>query len=84
MLVVGDHTSANTNRLAELCGGLTKTYLIETAAEIKPEWLKGHHHIGITGGASTSEDTITEVTNPPGNPHKKKADFALNVCRHCR
>jgi 4-hydroxy-3-methylbut-2-enyl diphosphate reductase len=61
MLVVGDHTSANTNRLAELCGGLTKTYLIETAAEIKPEWLKGHHHIGITGGASTSEDTITEV-----------------------
>ena len=61
MFVVGDHTSANTNRLAELCNRLTKTYLIETAAEIQPEWLKGHCHIGITGGASTAEETITEV-----------------------
>jgi 4-hydroxy-3-methylbut-2-enyl diphosphate reductase len=61
MFVVGDHTSANTNRLAELCNRLTKTYLIETAAEIQPEWLKGHWHIGITGGASTAEETITEV-----------------------
>jgi 4-hydroxy-3-methylbut-2-en-1-yl diphosphate reductase len=61
MFVVGDHTSANTNRLAELCSRLTKTHLIETANEIQPEWLRGHHHIGITGGASTAEDTITEV-----------------------
>jgi 4-hydroxy-3-methylbut-2-en-1-yl diphosphate reductase len=61
MFVVGDHTSANTNRLAELCSRLTKTYLIETADEIKPAWLKGHRHIGITGGASTAEETITTV-----------------------
>ena len=61
MFVVGDHTSANTNRLAELCGRLTKTYLIETADEIQSKWLKGHQHIGITGGASTAEDTINEV-----------------------
>ena len=61
MFVVGDHTSANTNRLAELCSRLTRTYLIETAAEIKPAWLKGHRHIGITGGASTDEETISEV-----------------------
>jgi len=61
MFVVGDHTSANTNRLAELCKKLTKTYLIETADEIKPNWLKWHNHIGITGGASTAEETINEV-----------------------
>ena len=61
MFVVGDHTSANTNRLAELCGRLTKTYLIETADEIQPKWMKGHLHIGITGGASTAEVTIDEV-----------------------
>ncbi len=61
MFVVGDHTSVNTNRLAELCSKLTKTYLIETADEIKPRWLKGHKHIGITGGASTAEETINEV-----------------------
>jgi len=61
MFVVGDHTSANTKRLAELCSRLTKTHLIETADEIQAEWLKGHQHIGITGGASTAEETITEV-----------------------
>ena len=61
MFVVGDHTSANTNRLAELCSKVTKTYLIETADEIKPPWLKGHKHIGVTGGASTAEETINEV-----------------------
>ena len=61
MFVVGDHTSANTNRLAELCSRLTETHLIETAAEIQPAWLKGHQYIGITGGASTAEETITAV-----------------------
>ena len=61
MFVVGDHTSANTNRLAELCSRLTTTHLIETADEIQAEWLKGHLYIGITGGASTAEDTITGV-----------------------
>ncbi len=61
MFVVGDHTSANTNRLAELCSRLTETHLIETAAEIQPSWLKGHTYIGITGGASTAEETITAV-----------------------
>ena len=71
MFVVGDHTSANTNRLAELCSGLTKTYLIETADEIKPAMLKGHKHIGITGGASTAEETITEVQARLENLTKK-------------
>ena len=61
MLVIGDHTSANTNRLAELCSMVTKTYLIETAEEIRPSWLEGHTHIGVTGGASTAEQTINEV-----------------------
>jgi 4-hydroxy-3-methylbut-2-enyl diphosphate reductase len=61
MFVVGDHTSANTNRLAELCSRLTKTYLIETARDIKAVWLKGHKRIGITAGASTAEETINEV-----------------------
>ena len=61
MLVIGDHTSANTNHLAELCSTATKTYLIETAEEIQPSWLEGHAHIGVTGGASTAEQTINEV-----------------------
>ncbi len=61
MLVVGGKSSANTNRIAELCSKVTETHLIETAADIKPAWLKGKKHIGITSGASTAEDTVNEV-----------------------
>ena len=61
LLVIGSHTSANTNHLTELCATSTKTYLAETAEEIQSSWLEGHHHIGVTSGASTSEQTISEV-----------------------
>jgi 4-hydroxy-3-methylbut-2-enyl diphosphate reductase len=61
MLVIGGRGSANTNRLAELCSTVTKTYLVETAGEIKPAWFKGKKNIGITSGASTAEQTIDEV-----------------------
>ncbi len=61
MLVVGGHHSANTNRLAELCSQITKTHLVETAAEIQPSWLEGKHRIGVTAGASTDEQMVNEV-----------------------
>ncbi|MEK7354343.1 MAG: 4-hydroxy-3-methylbut-2-enyl diphosphate reductase [Chloroflexota bacterium] len=61
MLVIGSRTSANTNHLAELCATATKTFQIETADEIQPSWLEGHHHVGVTSGTSTSEQTIDEV-----------------------
>ena len=61
MLVVGGRSSANTNRLAELCGQVTETHLIETAGEIDPAWLEGKQHIGVTSGASTAEETVDEV-----------------------
>jgi len=61
MLVVGGHHSANTNRLAELCSQITKTHLVETAAEIQTSWLEGKRHIGVTAGASTDEQTVNEV-----------------------
>ncbi len=61
MLVIGGHSSANTHHLVELCSMATKTYLVETAGEIQPSWLQGQHHIGITAGASTAEQTINEV-----------------------
>ena len=61
MLVVGGRSSANTNRLAGLCSQVTGTHLIETAADIKPSWLRGKKHIGVTSGASTAEDTVDEV-----------------------
>ncbi len=61
MLVIGSKGSANTNRLVELCSGVTKTYLVESAEDIKAAQLRGRHHIGVTAGASTPEETINEV-----------------------
>ena len=61
MLVVGGRSSANTNRIAELCARITETYLIETADDIQRDWLAGKQHIGVTSGASTAEETVGEV-----------------------
>lgn len=61
MLVVGGRSSANTNRLAELCSQVTETHLIETASEIQPFWIKEKKLIGVTAGASTDERTVDEV-----------------------
>ncbi|MCD6359402.1 MAG: 4-hydroxy-3-methylbut-2-enyl diphosphate reductase [Armatimonadetes bacterium] len=61
MLVIGGRNSANTNRLAELCSSLTQTHHIETADEIDPSWIRGKELVGITAGASTAEETVSEV-----------------------
>ena len=61
MLVVGGHSSANTNRLAELCSKVVETHPVETAKEIEASWLRGKKHVGITAGASTAEQDVDEV-----------------------
>jgi 4-hydroxy-3-methylbut-2-enyl diphosphate reductase len=61
MLVIGGHNSANTNRLAELCATVTETHLVETSADINLTWLSGKDRVGITSGASTSEETMIEA-----------------------
>ncbi len=62
MLVVGGKNSANTNRLAQICKetGAT-TYHIETAAEIKSDWLHPNIYVGITAGASTPKVILDDV-----------------------
>jgi 4-hydroxy-3-methylbut-2-enyl diphosphate reductase len=61
MLIIGGRTSANSQRLLELCSTVIEAHLIANAEEIDPEWLKGKKNIGITSGTSTSEQTIDEV-----------------------
>ena len=63
MLVIGGHNSANTNRLAELCSTVTKTYLVETPQEVRAPWLRGKNLVGVTAGASTAEQTVDEVVS---------------------
>ncbi len=70
MLVIGGKNSANTTRLAQLCRSKCKTYHIETAEELSPEWLNEIEKIGITAGASTPGWIIREV--------QKKCQTILN------
>jgi 4-hydroxy-3-methylbut-2-enyl diphosphate reductase len=59
VLVVGGKNSGNTTRLAELCRAVQpRTHHIESAAEIRAEWLDGALAVGITAGASTPPDQI--------------------------
>ncbi len=64
VVVVGGRNSANTSRLATLCGSMcSKTYHVETAEEIVPRWFKTGSTVGVVAGASTPKwlvDSIVE------------------------
>lgn len=62
VVVVGGKNSANTRRLAELCAARQpRTYHVEAAAELDPEWFAGLRVVGVTAGASTPRDQIESV-----------------------
>ena len=69
------------NRLAELgTRSGVRSYLIDDAGEIRPEWLVSTSRIGLTAGASAPESLVqevlerlshlgvTNVTEMPGEP----------------
>ena len=59
VLVVGDPTSSNSNRLCEVARKRgVKSYLINDEKEIDQTWLKDVKTIGLTAGASTPEDIV--------------------------
>lgn len=74
VLVVGSPNSSNSNRLRELAERMgAVAYLIDSAADIRPEWLQDRTRIGVTAGASAPEVLVNEVVlglqalgaNPP-------------------
>ena len=64
MVIIGGRNSANTRRLAEVCQEVgAKTYLIETADELRAEWFRGVKKAGVSAGASTPSWLIEGVLN---------------------
>ncbi|MFP5383204.1 MAG: 4-hydroxy-3-methylbut-2-enyl diphosphate reductase [Gammaproteobacteria bacterium] len=62
VLVVGSVNSSNSNRLRELaerCGA--RAWLVDGAADIRPEWLAGAETVGVTAGASAPEVLVAGV-----------------------
>ncbi len=62
MVVVGGYHSANTTRLAQICSEVNpRTYHIERAEQLRPEWTESACSVGITAGASTPNRAIEAV-----------------------
>ncbi len=62
VLVVGSRNSSNSNRLVEVSKNLdTRSYLIDTADAIRPEWLDGVKTVAVTAGASAPEVLVQDV-----------------------
>jgi 4-hydroxy-3-methylbut-2-en-1-yl diphosphate reductase len=62
VIVVGSPNSSNSNRLREVAENMqVPAYMVDSAAELKVEWIVGKKRIGVTAGASAPEVLVTEV-----------------------
>ncbi len=64
-LVVGSANSSNSVRMVEvaLTAGARQAYLVDSAADIRPEWLAGVTTVGLSSGASVPELLVREVAD---------------------
>ena len=55
VIVVGSPRSSNSKRLVQVVEELAgkRAHLVDTAADLRPEWFKGIRRVGVTAGAST-------------------------------
>jgi 4-hydroxy-3-methylbut-2-enyl diphosphate reductase len=62
VIVVGSPTSSNSNRLRELAERLgTPGYMVDSAEDLKAEWLEGRARVGLTAGASAPDVLVQAV-----------------------
>lgn len=64
VIVVGSPASSNSNRLREVAQNMgTPAYMVDSAAEIQPEWIISRQRVGITAGASAPEILVQAVVD---------------------
>ncbi len=62
VIVVGSPNSSNSNRLREVAEHIgARAYMVDRAADLRPEWLAGKRRIGVTAGASAPEVLVSEL-----------------------
>jgi 4-hydroxy-3-methylbut-2-enyl diphosphate reductase len=62
LIVVGSPNSSNSNRLREVASNLgVPAYMLDNAADLKPEWVAGKKVVGVTAGASAPEVLVQAV-----------------------
>ena len=93
VLVVGSPNSSNSNRLRELAERMgAVAYLIDSADDIRPEWLQGQTRVGVTAGASAPEVLVNEVlqglqalgANPPVELAGRPENVTFSLPRELR
>jgi 4-hydroxy-3-methylbut-2-en-1-yl diphosphate reductase len=62
VIVVGSPNSSNSNRLREVAQKMgVEAYLVESAADLRPEWIAGKPRVGVTAGASAPELLVDDL-----------------------
>ncbi len=62
VIVIGSPASSNSNRLREVAQRFgVPAYLVDSAADINPQWLKGANRVGVTAGASAPDALVQQL-----------------------
>ena len=62
VIVVGSPNSSNSNRLREVAEHMgAQAYMVDSADDLRPEWVAGKRRIGVTAGASAPEVLVIEL-----------------------
>jgi 4-hydroxy-3-methylbut-2-enyl diphosphate reductase len=62
VIVVGSPNSSNSNRLREVAQHMgAQAYMVDRAADLRPEWIAGKRRVGITAGASAPQVLVDEL-----------------------
>jgi 4-hydroxy-3-methylbut-2-enyl diphosphate reductase len=64
VIVVGSPNSSNSNRLREVAENMgVPAYMVDSAADLKAEWIAGKQRVGISAGASAPEVLVEELVS---------------------
>jgi 4-hydroxy-3-methylbut-2-enyl diphosphate reductase len=62
VIVVGSPNSSKSNRLREVAQHKgARAHMVDTAADLKAEWIEGAGRVGVTAGASAPDVLVNEV-----------------------